>query len=225
MDGEGTIKEVSKSFTNTFGYSNNDLEGRNFSILFTDVDNEIGKAGLELKKVLATAQASDDSYVVHKNGTAVWCTGESLLVSGQGKDAIIVKDVVSLQPKMDLQILLTEKGELLEAFFETSSHIPVMVLDGTLKIKKINTAFLKLFEIENTFVAGASLGVLHHSFWSEPDIKDELRKSLVNREPLRNKRFVFSRHSGGEKVFFINTSITEVDGVITIYLMIMTHSE
>ncbi len=36
MEPDGTIRNVSKSFTKSFGYSKEEIVGKNFEILFTD---------------------------------------------------------------------------------------------------------------------------------------------------------------------------------------------
>ncbi len=83
MEPDGTIRNVSKSFTKSFGYSKEEIVGKNFEILFTDQDIIKGKPQLELQLVLSTGQANDDNYTVNKKGDALWCTGESLLVRGK----------------------------------------------------------------------------------------------------------------------------------------------
>ncbi len=47
---------------------------------------------------------------------------------------------------------------------ETSNDIPIMILDGGIKILKVNNAFLNLFEITDPPISGSHIWELDHSF-------------------------------------------------------------
>jgi PAS domain S-box-containing protein len=189
MDTAGTVLDVNKSFTTHFGYSNDDIRGKNFNLLFTASDKEKGKPQLELTTVTAKGQANDENYIVNKEGDAVWCTGESLLVEGEDGENYIVKDVVNLQSKKQVQLFLNDTEELLERIFHSSKEVAMMILDGSLKIQKVNTAFLHLFEIKEAPESGSRLADLPHSFWDGEGIRNELRQSLVNNSALKDREF------------------------------------
>lgn len=212
MDAEGTIMDVSQSFTKNFGYNNEEIKGQNFSILFTKGDKEKNKPRLELETVVATGQANDENYVIDNQGHAIWCTGESLLVAVQDGKAYIVKDIVNLQEKKQLQLFLLETEVLLERIFESSKEIPIMILDGSMKIKRVNDAFLRLFEITDVPADGDRLSDLHHSFWSNPEIKDELRRIIVSTEPINKREFLLNTRSGEKKTIRLNAKITGSTG-------------
>lgn len=225
MDVEGTVIKVSKSFTNNFGYNTTDMKGKNFSMLFTEADNKRNKPETELKATLDTGQSNDENYLVNKSGKPLWCTGESVLVdTGEGV-SYIVKDVVNLQSKKQLQMLLSDSDERLENFYDAPIQIPVMVLDGSLKIKMINNAFLELFKITKPSEEDSPLSALNDSFWSTPQIKSELRESLVNREPIRQREFLLNTTTGARRKLYFNASISESKGVTKMYIMVMDEFE
>src|SRR5215210_7964466 len=97
MDSDGVILGVNKSFTNNFGYTEEEIRGRSFSFLFNENDKAENKPLLELKTVLSKGQAHDENYIVNKNGQSIWCTGESILINGKQSEKYIVKDVINLQ--------------------------------------------------------------------------------------------------------------------------------
>src|SRR5215203_3404860 len=163
MDSDGIVLDVNKSFTNNFGYTNQEIRGKNFSILFNESDRLKNTPVLELKTVISKGQAHDENYIVNKRGHSIWCTGESILIKGKDGEKYIVKDVVNLQAKKQLQLFLTETEELLERIFETSNDVPMIELDGSLKIQKVNKALLDLYEIEDSPVTGSRLSDLNHS--------------------------------------------------------------
>jgi PAS domain S-box-containing protein len=147
--------------------------------------------------------------VVDKNGHEIWCTGESILVFGGEGNKYIVKDIVNLQAKKQLQLFLTATEELLERIFDSSSDIPMMILDGTMKIQKVNGAFLNLFELTYNPGPGSRLSDLDHPFWNNPDTKKELSKIIVTNEPFKHREFLFYTKSGEMKILKADSKIID----------------
>src|SRR5215204_2336259 len=103
MDSDGFVLDVNKSFTTNFGYTSEEIKGKNFSILFNESDRLKNKPLFELRAVLSKGQAHDENYIVNKNGHSIWCTGESILINGKQGEKYIVKDVVNLEGRKHLQ--------------------------------------------------------------------------------------------------------------------------
>jgi PAS domain S-box-containing protein len=212
MDSAGTILNVNNSFTNNFGYSNEEIRGLNFSILFTEKDKEKNLPLNELKTVLAKGSAHDDNDVVHKNGVSMWATGESILVTGLNGEKYIVKDVINLQSKKQFELFLHEMEDLLERVFESSKEISIMILDGSMKILKVNEAFMNLFKLTETPKAGSRLSDIDHSFWSDSSIKQEIRNIIVKNEPLKNRDFSLETSSGKKMIRIDSRTINTEEG-------------
>jgi len=209
MDGKGIILNTNDAFTDHFGYSNEEIKGHNFSILFTQNDKDRNKPQLEIETVLATGQAHDENYIMDKNGEAIWCTGESLLVSDRLGEEYIVKDIVNLQAKKQLQLFLTATEELLERIFKSSKDFSMVILDGSMKIVKANQTFLDLFEIENFPFAGSRLSDVGHSFWSREDIRREIRNSIVANQPIKRKEFIITNKSDEKRTIRLDSKIID----------------
>lgn len=212
MDSAGSVLDVNQAFTNNFGYNKEELKGKNFDLLFIQGDKEKNKPQLELEMVLATGQAHDENYVVDKAGHAIWCTGEAMLAKDRNGDAYIIKDLVNLQAKKQLQLFLQGTEELLERIVESSRDIPMLVLDGSMKVEKVNTAFLHLFELDEAPQSGSRLADLSHPFWRSEEVKNELRRILVTNQPLKGKEYVLDSRSGGQKRLKIDSRIIEKQG-------------
>src|SRR5438105_2357827 len=104
MDISGIIVEVNDVFNKSFGYNSEDLKGKSFKILFTKSDKEKKMPEKELKKVISTGQSNDDNYVVDKYGIFKRCSGESILVTSEKSEQLIVKVIVNLQAKKYLKL-------------------------------------------------------------------------------------------------------------------------
>ncbi|HEX8549170.1 MAG TPA: PAS domain-containing protein, partial [Cytophagaceae bacterium] len=83
LDREGNILNMNNGFTETFGYTKDDLLGRHFSKLYTVEDLEGNRPQRELEQALSTGFAEDNNYLIHKNGHPLWCHGESIIVKNQ----------------------------------------------------------------------------------------------------------------------------------------------
>jgi PAS domain S-box-containing protein len=209
MEMDGTVLDVNRAFTTNFGYTNESIQGQNFHILFTEQDRQKHMPQQELQRVIATGQSTDENYVINDKGLAIWAIGESMLVADiDGKD-YIVKDVVNLQAKKQLQLFLMQTEELLERIFESSKDVIMMVLDGSMKIVKMNNAFLSLFELEQAPPFGSRLSDIPHSFWQQPEIKKDVSSIIINNQPIKRKEFFFQTRTGETKGIRLDSRIIE----------------
>jgi PAS domain S-box-containing protein len=209
LDDEGTILDVNRAFTQNFGYDKEEIAGKNFTMLFIQKDKEDHKPEMELERVLSKGHSHDENYVVEKNGHVIWCTGESILAIDNKGEKYIIKDIINLQAKKQLQLFLKDTDELLERIFESSKDIPMLIVDGSMKIQKVNPAFLHLFEIDEAPSGGARLSDLNHPFWKSENIKTEVRKILVNNESMIEKEFLLNTKSGEGKRIRLNSKIID----------------
>ena len=222
MNCQGIISNCSQSFSKNFGYDTKDLMGKNFSVLFNELDIQQKKPQQELGLVIANGQADDDNYIIHQKGHEIWCTGESLLVSGTDGDKYIVRDVINLQAKKQVQLFLRDTEELLQKTFESSSEIPMMILDGSMKIENVNQAFLQLFEIPERPPSDSRLSDLDHPFWKNPQTKRDIMNILVANEPQKQKEFLFSSKTGEMKLIAMDSKTIDKQstGGRLIYILI-----
>ncbi|HZH66935.1 MAG TPA: PAS domain-containing protein [Flavisolibacter sp.] len=208
LDTQGVVIDVNKGFTKNFGYTAEDIKGKNFSLLYTEADLEKNRPQNELEAVTTMGQASDENFVLDKSGHPIWCTGESILVPGEDDTKYIVKDIVNLQTRKQLQHLVTNTGELLNRVFQSSKDISILVLDGSMKIEKSNAAFLELFELQESPVPGSRLSDINHPFWNSEELKTSLRQLLIFNQPIKEQEFLLKTAAGKEKTIRVDSIIT-----------------
>ena len=209
MDSKGIIVDVNSAFISNFGYNKDDLLGSNFDALFTQADQKKGKPINELRTVLSTGQAHDENYLLNKNADPVWCTGESILAISKEGEKFVIKDIVNLQSKKQLQLFLHGADELLERIFTSSKDIPMMIVDGSLKVQRVNSAFADLFEITAYPKPGSRLQEIDHDLWKTGDIKAQVRKVLIDNMPVTDLEISFNTKSGQQKRVLINSKFIE----------------
>lgn len=227
MDSKGKIIEVNNCFTKNFGYRNKDIAGKNFSILFSQPDIKENKHLIELEKVNTNGQANDDNYIIDKHGYAIWCTGECLLITNSDEEKYIVKDIVNLQTKKQVQLILTDTEMLLERVFNSTKEFPMMVLNGSMRINKLNDAFLEIFEIDDCLPEGSRLSDIAHPFWQTSEIKKDLRQIIINKATMKEKDYLFKTKNGEQKRLRLNSLIikTAEGNETKIYIMFEELSE
>jgi PAS domain S-box-containing protein len=205
MNTEGVILKVNNAFTIAFGYNNNDVAEKNFSLLFTDEDKKAGKPTRELQRVKSQGFASDDNYLVHKDGTPIWSAGESVFVRTSKEENYIIKVVQNIHAQKQLEGFLTESNEFIESIFESIRDAALIVLDSLMKIIKVNSAFIKMFEIEASLKEASRLTDVDHPFWKRDDIKKEIRNIIVTNKPLKEKQFQMETKSGESKTISLSS--------------------
>lgn len=213
MDVNGIILNMNEAFHLRFGYLIEDLVGQNFSLLFTEKDNATNKPKLELQSVLTEGSGNDENYLVHKDGSKIWVTGESILIENTKDEKYIVKIVHNIHAQKQLERFLLESHEFLDTVFDSIEESALLLLDSRLRIIKVNKAFLKMFDQKQPVAAGSRLSELDNAFWQRADVKQETINCLVMHNTTETNAFDFENASGVvEKVSFRAKLVESVPG-------------
>jgi PAS domain S-box-containing protein len=200
MKCDGEILDVNEAFHLRFGYLPQDLVGKNFSILFTEKDREINKPERELQTVNAEGSASDENYIVHKDGSKLWVTGESVLIENKDRETCVVKVIHNIHAQKQLERFLLQSHEFIESIFDSITDSALLLLDSSIRIIKVNTAFVKMFNLQKEPVQDSRLSDLNNEFWSRPDVKQGVVNFLVMQNSGEAKTFEMETKSGNMKL-------------------------
>lgn len=196
MKCDGEILDVNEAFHLRFGYLPEDLVGKNFSLLFTEKDREINKPERELQTVTTDGSASDENYIVHKDGSKLWVTGESVLIENKDRETCVVKVIHNIHAQKQLERFLLQSHEFIESIFDSITDSALLLLDSSIRIIKVNRAFLKMFHLQKEPVKGCRLSDLDNDFWIRPDVKQEVISFLVTENKGETKTFEMATTSG-----------------------------
>jgi len=225
MDTKGIIININEAFHLRFGYDAEDLIGKNFSILFTETDQEIKKPERELASVLTEGSGSDENYLVHKTGNKVWVTGESVYIENAKEEAYVVKVVHNIHAQKQLERFLLQSHEFIDSVFDSIEESALLMLDSRLRIIKANRSFIKLFHLQNPIEAGSRLSDLDNAFWQRPDIKQEMVNLLVVNNHGKPKEFeIETKTNKTEKIIVQGKVIEGVPNVERKLLVMIKHS-
>ena len=196
MDSDGIIQQVNAAFTTAYGYTTEDLKAKHCRILFTEKDQLTRRPEIELYTTHREGASIDENYLVHKDGTPIWVTGESILVETV-ESKCIVKIIHNIHAQKQLERFLLRTSELLNSLFDSVQQSGLLLIDASLKVIKTNEQFRKIFGVTEPITEGARLQQIPHPFWSTDEIKNDLRSVIVH-EIVLNKEYIIEK---GEEVF------------------------
>jgi PAS domain S-box-containing protein len=214
METDGTILNMNEAFRLRFGYMLDDLKGKNFELLFIEKDREIKKPELELKTVLSTGSANDENFLISKDGSRVWVTGESVLMKNKKDEEYILKVVHNIHAQKELERFLLESHEFIDTVFDSIDESALLLLDSRLRIIKVNKAFTTMFELTQPIEEKSRLSDLDNPFWQRTDVKQEAVNYLVMHNSGTPKTFDLELKSGEvQKLNFRGKLVEGVPGV------------
>jgi len=188
MSNEGIIEQVNESFTTAYGYTTEDLKSKHFRLLYLEKDRIIRMPEIELNTTIREGSSIDENYLVHKDKTPIWVTGESILVKTENITCI-VKIIHNIHAQKQLERYLLASSELLDSLFDSVQQSGLLLLDTQMKTIKANKAFQKIFDISEPVKEGNRLQQIGHSFWNNEEIRNDIKNAIVNNAGI-NKEFL-----------------------------------
>ena len=223
MNFNGEIQDMNNAFRNTFGYTNEDLVGQNFRVLFTEKDRNAGVPEREIKNTITTGAADDNNYLVMRDGASVWVTGESVVVTDDDGTSSIVKVIHNIQAQKLLERFLSESNVVLDGIFDTITNTALAVVDGRLEIVRVNNIFLSLFELDREDIVGRRLTDLKQLFSIESDMRQRFRDMIVKNESLRGVEFELSKVSGENILVNVYSKMIESENMERRILLVINN--
>lgn len=223
MNTEGKILDVNKGFMKAFGYKKTELVGKNFEILFTEVDREADVPGMEIKIALAKGNKSDNNYLLNKEGLPIWVLGESITAINKEGEKYVIKIIQNINTQKKLEGFLIESEEFIHTIFDSVKDTAFVILNSELRILRTNKVFLKLFNLTKEQITETKISRLDNSFWKSAEIKKEITNVLVTRAIMKNKVFDYTNAAGKTKQLLLTSKLMENEHMgKTILLVIST---
>jgi PAS domain S-box-containing protein len=208
MDKEGIIITINKAFTSCFGYEEGDLKNKHFSILFTEEDQLKKKPEEELEKVIATGQSSDNNYLVSKDKTVTWVSGESLLIKNDDGEVEVLKLIQNIHKQKVATISLQQLNNFNENILSAIEDL-VFVLDEEKNVIKANRAFNALFSFTGHGNEKINFADLIKPFDVFDEIQTNIQKTINTRKPFTNMPIEIGIASGEKRMFDVSCSYLE----------------
>lgn len=103
MDTNGVVLDTNVAVNRSLGYTHDELIGKNFAMLFIPEDRLKAMPEIEIANVLEKGSASDNNYLLHKDGAYIWVNGESILFKDGANSSYILKLIVDINQQKLLQ--------------------------------------------------------------------------------------------------------------------------
>jgi PAS domain S-box-containing protein len=175
IDPNGIILDANRAFLISFGYDSADIIGQNFSLLFSEGDQKKDLPTREINTVLDEGQSFDNNYLVNKNKTLTWVSGESLLITNDKHQKCILKIIQNIHTQKESEFSIVRLNNFNENILG-SIEDAVIVLDADLKILKANRSFTQIFNFSDKQVSLIDFKAFIRSF----DINSELYNVIIN---------------------------------------------
>lgn len=221
LDKDGNIKNVNKGFTKNFGYELDDVEGKNFEILFRDKDRANGMPRKEIRTVLDFGRANDMNYLVKKDHTEIWVSGESILVKNEQHEISIIKIIQNIQSQKESEKSLKRIRSYGEIILKTIDDA-VLIIDESLNIIKSNQSFDKLFQLNLRNNIPENFGILIKPFDEHNELKSEIEKAFSEKKTFRNCNLKIKNQLDEMRLFDVSSALIEEE-LVENYLLIVIH--
>jgi len=200
MDESGKVIGINPAFTQSFGYSENDILGKSASILYTEKDLENGMFDKELKEVKTLGESSDNNFLVNKDGTQTFVCGESTLAKDKDGNRSIVKVIQNIQQRKVSEMALGSLNDFNENILASIEDV-VVVLNSDLKLVKANHAFLKLFKSSKPDLENLNIGELIKPYDSRNLLLNAIQNTIKTKKEFSNKQIEMEVTPGQKRVF------------------------
>lgn len=197
---DGTILAINRAVTHHFGYTEKDINGKNFAFLFTTEDQKKGLPEREIERVLQTGQSNDDNYLINKNNLSTWVSGESLLIQSEKDGPFILKIVENIHVQKAAEISFKVLNNFNENVLATIRDA-VIVLDENMNVIKANDAFLKLARKEESAFPDLNFIEFLKQYDSNHRLAHGLQQAIKSQAGFSNKEIEIETMPSNKKVF------------------------
>lgn len=207
MDENGIVTEINTAFTKSFGYTDDEIIGKHTRIFFTEEDKQKGLPEHELETVLKTGESKDNNYLVHKNGTVTWVSGESIRVENDKGKISILKIIQDIHEQKTSENSLRRMNEFNESILSTIEDV-VIVLDNQMKIIKSNKIFTNLFT-KLPDMGAMDFAELIKPYDISGDLQNKIRSTINTGTGFVNKEIEIETLEGDKRIFSISCTPME----------------
>jgi PAS domain S-box-containing protein len=212
MDSDGVVRAVNSAFTAAFGYRPEDIVGRHTELLFTEEDKLRGLPQKELASVNTVGEAVDNNFLVHKDNSISWVSGESLLAVNENGQKSIIKVIQNINTLKISENSIIRLNNFNESILRSIEDV-VVVLNRQMDVIKVNAAFCKLFGYTESEALRLNLAGILRSYDKENDLYERLQNVINNKESFGNYSLELETDSGEKKVFDVSCSAMEHGGI------------
>ena len=194
VEDDTTISSVNTAFEKLFGYSKEEIEGRQkwIELCIPEDRDRINGYHLQRREALTLAPHNYEARFIHKNGSFVDAYVTAALLPGTKKSVL---DLIDISDRKRAEDSFKEANAYLENLINYA-NAPIIVWDPDFKIIRFNQAFERLTGYRTVDVIGKSLETLF------PDAQKEESMSLIHST------------TSGKRWEVVEIAIAHIDGTV-----------
>ena len=206
LDKHGIIQNINEGFTQNFGYDLKDVEGKSFAILFIEEDQKNGVPNKELRTTLDFGRANDMNFMLKKDHSQVWVSGESILVKNHENEISIIKIIQNIQVQKESEKAIQRIKSYGEIILKTIDDA-VVVIDDSMNIIKSNNAFDKLFHSNLRKTIPENFAILIKPFDEQDKLKNEITQTFTDKKSFRNRTLTIKTLKDEMRTFDVSSAL------------------
>jgi len=215
---EGLINSWNVGSEQLLGYTEEEITGKNASILFVKNDVKKGEHLKELRVALKQGSALDERYHQRKDGSQFWASGKVFPLHDDDHRHIgFTKIMRNLDERRLAEEQLNRVRHYAESIVESAAE-PIIILNEDRTVNTLNQPFRKLFKITKKNIAGLSLQLLKGDFDSSAFL-NLLADLKEGEEGILNVEFLHRFKSGEISTLLVNGRKLRPDSKITLVMV------
>jgi len=232
-DENGIVVAINNSFSASFGYTEEDIIGQNVRILFTKEDQERGLPEYERETVMHKGQAYDNNYLVNKDQSITWVSGETVLVKDFKGRQRMLKVIQNIHKQKESELALKRLNDFNESILSSIADV-VIVVDNELNVIKANKAFAGLFRDKVPEISSINIASLIKPYDKNDELLHALQHAALTGNSFSNRQLEVDIPGIEKRIFevsctplrdFVNNNMLLVVHDITIYKTIERERE
>ncbi len=211
MDTNATVIAINSAFTQCFGYTEKEIIGNNASILFTEEEHKEELLEKELSTVMRDGQSFDNNYLVNKDKTITWVSGESLLVRQSDGSQTILKIIQNIHKRKVSELALRHLNDFNESILGSIEDV-VIVLDKKMNVIKANNAFVNLFKSGPPDISSLNFASLIKPYDVNNDLLNSIENVFSSKKSFSNKQVEIITVAGDKRIFDVSCTPLQSSG-------------
>ena len=211
ISANGIILETNRAFLLSFGYEKEDVIGQNFSMLFSDSDQKKDLPAREINTVLDEGQSFDNNYLVNKNKTLTWVSGESVLLDNGPGNKYILKIIQNIHAQKESEYSIIRLNNFNENILGAIEDA-VIVVDKELKILKANRSFTQIFNFPDDKIRDIDFRAFIKTFDLKSELLNLITHTLESRLNISKIQQDIDTRGSDTRTFDISCSMLDEEG-------------
>lgn len=205
-DKTGNINSWNSGAQNIFGYKEDEILGKNYSVLFSKKDIARRIHRRELRIALEKGKSLDEHLHVHKSGAEFWGHGMIFPIFNDNNEHLgftkLTQDITKRKEEEEEKQRLQDR-EYAESIVRTARE-PMLVLNKDLTINTINQPFFKLFKVRKKKLQDFFFYNLCNRQFDNPQLRSLIEKILANEAAFSNHEMELDLRTIGKRSLMLN---------------------